>query len=170
MGIFDAYPIVNIRRNHGLEHATIHLLSEKHPHLSMVGRSDLTGFVLYGAVETDDVREAALEALSRMNAGEAELAVHPRCGTIIAVTGIMTGLAAFLSLLLFGRARKRLELAAIPEVILATTIAALFAQPMGLLVQERFTVTGNPGTLAIQEITRSATKKMVVHRITTVQP
>lgn len=170
MGLFDAYPIVNIRRNHGLEHATIHILSERYPNMSMVGRSDLTGFTLYGAVETDDVREATLAALQRMKAGETELAVHPRCGTIIAVTGIMTGLAAFLSMFLFGRSRSRLRLAVIPEVILASTIAALFAQPAGLLIQERFTVTGNPGDLAIQEITRSATQKMVVHRVTTVQP
>lgn len=170
MGLFEAYPILNIRRNHGLEHATIHILSEKHPKMSMVGRSDLSGFTLYGAVETDDVREAAVEALQRMKAGEAELAVHPRCGTIIAVTGILTGLAAFSSMFLFGRARDRLRLVVIPEVILASTIAALFAQPMGLLIQEKYTVTGDPGDLKIQEVTRSDHQTMVVHRVTTIQP
>ena len=169
MGIFDTYPIVNIRRNHGLEHATIHVLSEKHPHLSMVGRSDLSGFTLYGEVETDDVREASEEALRRMRAGEVGLAVHPRCGTIIAVTGVMTGLAAFLSMALLGRLQSKLRLASIPEVLLASTIAALFAHPVGLFVQEKYTVTGEPGELAVAEITCSQKQAMTVHRVSTTQ-
>ena len=92
MGLFNIYPLVNIRRNHGLEHATIHVLSEKNPRLSIVGRSDLGGFTLYGEVETDQVIYAADEALNRLRAGQAELAIHPRCGTILATTGILTGL------------------------------------------------------------------------------
>ncbi|MEM7031835.1 MAG: DUF6391 domain-containing protein [Chloroflexota bacterium] len=170
MGLLDRYPIVNIRRNHGLEHATIHILSEKYPNLSMVGRSDLSGFTLYGDVDTEDVHEASQEALQRMQAGEESLAVHPRCGTIIAVTGIMTGLAAFLSMAVMGRLNSRLRVAALPEVLLAATIAALFAHPVGLFVQENYTVTGKPGTLTIREITCSTKQAMTIHRVATVQP
>lgn len=169
MGLFDVYPIVNIRRNHGLEHATIHVLNEKYPQLSMVGRSDMGGFTLYGQVDTGQVTYASHEALKRLRAGQTELAVHPRCGTIIATTGIMTGMAAFLAVSITGRPRQRFRWATIPEAILASTFAALAAQPLGLLLQEHFTVTGRPGNLEISNITRSTNNSLVIHRITTRQ-
>ena len=44
--------IARIRRNHGLEHATIHVLSEGHKRFSAQGNSDHRGFHLniYGDV------------------------------------------------------------------------------------------------------------------------
>ena len=44
--------ISRIRRNHGLEHATIHVLSEKHRNFSAQGNSDYGGFNLniYGDI------------------------------------------------------------------------------------------------------------------------
>jgi len=169
MGLLEMYPVVNIRRNHGLEHATIHVLSENTPHLSMVGRSDLGGFTLYGEVETDEVAYASQEALRRLRAGQASLAVHPRCGTILATTGLMTGLAAFLAVSIRGEPNRRFRWAAIPEAILAATFAALAAQPLGMLLQEQFTVSGQPAALEISRITRSSNKGITVHRVSTSQ-
>ena len=37
--IFDLQPISRVRRNHGLEHATIHLLNKKYPIVRMGGMS-----------------------------------------------------------------------------------------------------------------------------------
>ena len=49
-------PIVNkIRRNHALEHATIHVLAENHRPLRVVGRSTLNGFYLYGNLTAEMV-------------------------------------------------------------------------------------------------------------------
>jgi hypothetical protein len=169
MGLFDIYPIVNIRRNHGLEHATIHVLSENNPNLSVVGRSDLSGFTLYGQVETEQIRYAAHEALRRLRAGETDLAIHPRCGTILATTGIMTGLATFMAVSISGKPRQRFRWTTIPEAILAATFAAVAAQPIGLLLQEHFTVSGQPGNLEIIKIVRAPNRGHVVHRITTRQ-
>ena len=169
MGVFDKYPIINVRRNHGFEHATIHVLSERIPQLSMVGRSDLGGFTLYGAVDTEDVQQSAQEALRRLQSGQAELAVHPRCGTIIATTGMMTGLSAFLAVSAVGNPRRRFRWATIPEAILASTLAALISQPIGMLIQERFTVSGKPGNLSITNIVRLPNRRMTVHRISTTQ-
>src|SRR3990172_5576397 len=73
------------RRNHGLEHATIHLLSHKIKDLRMVGRSDSNGFWLVGDVSPEDVTAAVNSALSRMRGGEHNLAVHPNCGTNLVV-------------------------------------------------------------------------------------
>ncbi len=94
-----AAPILNlpiirrVRRNHGLEHATIHMLSRKVKNLSMAGRSTLTGFYLYGNVSTREVEDAVSEALQRMRDGEHGLAIHPNCGTGLVTAGILTSLA-----------------------------------------------------------------------------
>ena len=48
-------PISRIRRNHGLEHATIHVLSEANPRRRLIGRSDYGGFWLLGEVSTEEL-------------------------------------------------------------------------------------------------------------------
>ena len=88
--------ISRVRRNHGLEHATIHVLSEKYRGFSAQGHSDHRGFSLnvYGDIKEDQVREAVREAYLRMKNGEHELAVHPNCGTALLTTATMAALAA----------------------------------------------------------------------------
>ena len=85
--------IRRVRRNHGLEHATIHVLSRKVKNLSMAGRSTVTGFYLYGNVTTEEVESAVREALQRMRNGEHGLAIHPNCGTGLVTAGLLTSLA-----------------------------------------------------------------------------
>ena len=89
--------IVNrIRRNHGLEHATIHVLSEGHKRFSAQGNSDHRGFHLniYGDVTEDEVAAAVTEAHRRLRAGERHLAVHPNCGTVLVTTALLATVAA----------------------------------------------------------------------------
>ncbi|MFQ5613978.1 MAG: DUF6391 domain-containing protein [Anaerolineae bacterium] len=169
MALFDRRPIVNIRRNHGLEHATIHVLSGRIPNLSIVGRSDWSGFTLYGEVDTADVEYAAHEAIRRLRAGQAELAVHPRCGTMLATTGMLTGLAAFLTLAASNRPGRRFRWSSLPEAMLAATLAAIVSQPVGLVLQERFTTSGEPGQLEIAGIRRAIQGGLTIHRVETRQ-
>jgi len=57
-------PVIRrIRRNHGLEHATIHMLSRKQKNLNIAGRSTSAGFYLYGNVPTAEVEAAVLTDL-----------------------------------------------------------------------------------------------------------
>ena len=86
--------ILRVRRNHGLEHATIHVLNGRNYRLS--GRSGESGFILVGDVPTAQVESAVAEALSRMKAGEHKLAVHPNCGTNLTATILLVTAAAFL--------------------------------------------------------------------------
>ena len=167
MGLFDL--ITRIRRNHGLEHATVHVLSRTHTHLAVVGRSDWNGFTLYGPLDTAEITQAAHDALQRLRRGEAHLAVHPRCGTVLATTGLLTGLAAFLAIGLDGNSNSRFRWTAFPTAVLAATLAAIFAQPLGLFLQERYTVSGNPGNLEIKNITTRMMGSLTVHRIETTQ-
>jgi hypothetical protein len=169
MGIFDSSIITKIRRNHGLEHATIHLLSKRKGNLSMVGHSDWSGFTLYGVVDTADVEEAAHEALYRLRQGESELAVHPRCGTVLATTGLLTGLAAFLAIGLDGGTVRRFRWTSIPSAILSATLAAIVAQPLGLFIQKNYTTSGTPGPLQIKNISVKPNSRVLTHRIETSQ-
>ena len=90
------YIVSRIKRNHGLEHATIHVLSEGHKRFSAQGNSDHRGFHLniYGDVTEEEVAAAVAEAHRRLRAGERQLAVHPNCGTVLVTTAVLATLAA----------------------------------------------------------------------------
>ncbi len=124
-----------VRRNHGIEHATVHVMSESDPNLSVIGRADGDGFAIIGDVNPEMLASAAQEALRRMQRGQGDLAVHPRCGTMLVTMGAMTALAAFLAL------GRRPKLSRLPDAILATTLAAFLAQPAGLALQKHITTS-----------------------------
>lgn len=124
------------RANHALEHATIEQLLQRHDYrLRVVGRSFPGGFDLYGALGADEVAGAARDALARLNQGEHHLAVSPYCGTNLAVAGIIAGLASALLL------RGKLSFGQFPKLVLAGMGAALAAQPLGRLAQQRVTTS-----------------------------
>ena len=87
-------------------------------------------------VNLEDISAAlANEALERLQNGEGNLAVHPRCGTNLVVAGLITALAAILAI------GRKPSLKKIPDVILATTIAAYVSQPLGLSMQQYVTTS-----------------------------
>lgn len=126
-----------VRRNHGIEHATVHVLSEWEPTTSLVGRADGNGFAIVGDVNPEQLGEAAQEALRRMKNGQGDLAVHPRCGTQLVTLGALTAFAAFLAL------GRRPRLSKLPDAMIATTLAAFLAQPLGLSLQKYVTTSPN---------------------------
>ena len=107
MKLFDQGLAGAVRRNHALEHATIHVLTERLPGLRLVGRSDWGGFTLYGPVDTAQVSAAVSAAMARLSAGEKDLAIHPQCGTNLATGFVLAGLASTAAL--GGRRRSPLE-------------------------------------------------------------
>lgn len=126
-----------VRRNHGIEHATVHVLSEATPNLSLVGRADSGGFAIIGDVEPETLADATQEALRRMKAGQGDLAVHPRCGTQLVTLGALTACAAFFAL------GRRPRFSKLPDAMIATTLAAFLAQPLGLTIQKYVTTSPN---------------------------
>ena len=147
-----------IRRNHALEHATVHLLARRAPTLHVVGRTVARGFYLYGDVDTQSLRQAAEEALTELGR-EPELAVHPRCGTNLAITALVAGLAAFVA----GSTRGRSRLATLPRVLMASLWGVLLAQPLGHIVQRELTTDPNVAGGRIGEIRRTQSGKMTAH-------
>ena len=164
--ILNLDPISRIRRNHGLEHATLHVLSERFPRTSMAGHSDTGGFWILGDVPQDAVESAVAVALDRLRKGEAELAVHPNCGTNFVTSGTVAGIAA--SLAMFGAGKRmRDKLERVPLAASLATLALIAAQPLGLYLQEQITTSGIPGELEIIEISHNPRSNINAYRITT---
>ena len=164
MNPLELWPISAIRRNHALEHATIHVLSERHPGLRVVGRSDWGGFTLFGPLDTANVASAVAAALQRLRAGECHLAVHPSCGTNVSTAVVLAGLASFAAL--HGKRRSRLEKAL--RWIPGLAAALVLAQPLGVRVQQRLTTSADVQALRVSDVRRQQRGSMVVHRIRTV--
>jgi hypothetical protein len=155
-----------IRRNHGLEHATLHILAQRFPGVPMAGHSTAAGFRLLGDIPTEAVQSAVEEALRRMRAGEAKLAVHPNCGTNFVTAGTLSGLAGAAAMLGAGR-RPRDKAERIPMAIILATLALMAAYPLGLKLQERVTTSGKPGTLQVTRITKTQRGAMTIHQVVT---
>ena len=150
------------RRNHAIEHATIHILSERFPAKSFAGHSNPTGYFLIGDVPTEQVREAAVEALARLQNGERHLAIHPGCGTNYIVSGALAGILAFVGM--SGTKSDRQRLDRLPLVITLASLAFIISQPLGPALQNGITTEPDPGDLAIVDVYRVANQ---LHRIVT---
>ncbi|HNB53626.1 MAG TPA: DUF6391 domain-containing protein [Anaerolineales bacterium] len=165
MSILDFPPLSRIRRNHGLEHATIHILSRKIPNTPMAGHSDVGGFWLLGELDTEQVRQSVAEALKRMKNGEHRLAVHPNCGTNFVTAGMAGGLAGALAM--FGARKTSDKVARLPIAVGLATIALIITQPLGFIVQEHITTSGKPGSMEIVDVIPTRRGKFTAHRILT---
>jgi len=165
MTILDLPILSRIRRNHGLEHATISLLSQRFPYRRMAGYSFPGGFFLLGDVPTDQVREVVAQALSRMNNGEHYLAIDPNCGTNFAVSGLVAGLLAWLGMA--GAKTKRDQLARLPLVITLATLGVILSVPLGPQVQKHITTSGDPQGLSIVDIFPIRFGRFSLHRVIT---
>ncbi|MBN1953815.1 MAG: hypothetical protein JW900_02085 [Anaerolineae bacterium] len=158
--------VVSVRRNHALEHATIHMLSRRPQGVQVVGRSTWKGFILYGDLPTADVRRAAQQALQQLRAGQQGLAVHPACGTNFVAGGLLAGLGAFA--VLTPRRRSLGEwLGRFPTVVLVVTLGLILGQRLGALLQARVTTEPRIGDLQIVDVTREERGALVLHHVRT---
>lgn len=152
-----------IRQVHALEHATVWLLSDikgsnrtklSSSYLStdnetIGGLSTDKGFYLYGDINPVKLKRAVNSALSRLQKGEWNLALHPRCGTNSSVAMLLTaGMAA--------TAHLSLPKEPIHQFIgmgLATLAANFVAPDLGIYVQKHIT-TSIPFNLKLKKITK----------------
>jgi hypothetical protein len=165
-GILELPMISHLRRNHGLEHATLHTLAARLPQAMLMGHSDTGGFWIIGDVPSEMLNAAVQEAIARLRAGEHQLAVHPNCGTNYVTAGALAGLAGAAVMLGAGK-RWQDKLAHLPFAAALATIALIISQPLGLLLQARVTTSGDPGSLEVISITHRKQGLMTTHRIQT---
>ena len=157
--------VERVRRNHGLEHSTLHVLSEHYPGRSLAGHSDVAGFWIIGEVSLEDVYQAVEEALERLRNGERKLAIHPNCGTNYVVPGVLAGLAAGLTML-GGKQSWQNKLERLPLAATLATVVLILSQPLGYKIQE-LTTLSQPGDLHVVEITAHQRGKFTAYRVMT---
>lgn len=150
-----------VRRNHALEHATLHVLAREMPDLALMGRSDGRGFSLYGEVDTESVRLAVHEALDRLREGEAALAVHPNCGTNLAVGALLAAGAVLLGIVGSQRERWRRW----PLTFLGLAGALTLSAPLGPEVQRRWTTDPSMEGVSIGEVRAVRRGRLPVHEV-----
>ncbi len=160
--ILDLPLILETRRNHALEHASIHLLSHKNPGKRMAGHSNPTGFFLLGDLSTQQVWESVTEAHTRLNSGESNLAIHPGCGTNLATTALLSATFAWFPLRWTKSTLLRLLL--IPVALVFAIVGYQLSRPLGPWLQEYVTTEANLGNLQIVDI---VPVRKGVHRVIT---
>ena len=150
-----------IRQNHALEHGTVTILTRERPDLVVSARSNSHGFIIFADLDLGLVRRSCNEALFRLQSGEAELAIHPNCGTNLAVG---TSLAMIGSLFALTALRPRTRVAS----ALASGIAGIAAaRPLGEVVQRYVTTHPDLHDVRIVSVTtRRILGKSVVEVLT----
>ena len=160
--ILDLPLILETRRNHALEHATIHILSRQDPGQRLAGHSNPTGFFMLSNLGTRDIRIAVSEAHTRLNSGESGLAIHPGCGTNFAATTLLAATLAWFPLR--GKKSTLTRLLLIPLALLFALAGYHLSRPLGHWLQKYVTTEANLGALRIVDI---IPVRKGVHRIIT---
>ena len=154
--------VTALRTNHALEHATIALLAMRiGVGVKLLGRATPGGFYIYGDAPTQMVEEAANEGLTRLQQGEADLAVSPFCGTNVVVAGVLAAISSLLVL------RRKDGLRRLPRAIMMAMTSILLAQPLGGLVQKRLTTSGDLTGVTITKVTAKGKGTRTRHKIET---
>lgn len=97
--------VYRTRQHHAIEHATLHVMTQKGKHRGLSGYSDPFGFTIFGDTDEERVRLGVGQALVRLQAGEETLAIHPNCGTNLVAIGFLVTLATLFA----GRKNNPLE-------------------------------------------------------------
>lgn len=151
------------KRNHGLEHGTISLLLSRIPHdQPMAGYSIPAGFFVVGDVTTEQIGETANEALTRMQAGEADLAISPFCGTNIVVGAALATAGSLIGYRFGGRGMRGVN-----RAFSNAALAIVASRPVGRMAQQRFTTSADNATMSIVSMTRYQLGKFTIHWIST---
>lgn len=159
--ILDLPLILETRRNHALEHATLHMLARTHK-INMAGHSNPTGFFIFGELRTDEIRSALDEAYTRLRSGEKGLAIHPGCGTNLVASAFLPGTLAWLPFQGARSTRGRLLL--LPLALVFGVFGFILSRPLGTWLQRNITTEADLGNMRVVNVTPV---RKGVHRITT---
>jgi hypothetical protein len=160
--ILDLPPFLATRRNHAVEHATLKILARKYNDKNLAGHSNPTGFFLFGDLAMNDIRNAINEAMTRLRAGESELAIHPGCGTNLAASALLPATFAWVPFQGVRSIRWRLLL--IPVALMFAVFGYLLSKPLGPWLQRNITTEADLGNMQLMEI---IPVRKGVHRIIT---
>jgi hypothetical protein len=160
--ILDLPLILETRRNHALEHATLHMLAREYPKSPLAGHSNPTGFFILGEVPTADLNTAIDAALRALRGGESKLAVHPGCGTNMAVTTMLSAGLAWLPLR--GTKSTTFRLLLIPIALALAVTGWALSRPLGPWLQANVTTEADLGGLQLVDVVQV---RRGLHRVIT---
>ena len=163
--ILDLPLVGDTRRNHALEHATLHVLSRKFPGRMLAGHSNPTGFFIVGEVPLEAVTDAATEALVRLRGGESHLAIHPGCGTNMATSALLG--ATFGWFVLRGARTTTARMLRLPFALVFAVLGLLLSRPLGPMLQQKITTDPDPGTLRVTDVRHTLKGRLNAHRVVT---
>lgn len=166
MPFLNQQKVLAIRRNHAVEHATINILSKQYPTKSVSGYSDAGGFWLIGKIPAESVRQAVDEAVQRLGSGERSLAFHPNCGTNFVVMGSASALAAWVGMLGVGKKWSD-KFDRLPLMMVFSTLALIFSQPLAHAVQTQVTTAPSLGQYSLLRIEDVSRGDMQAYRVYT---
>jgi hypothetical protein len=159
--------ISRVRRNHALEHASIHVLSAQKRSKPIIGRSDSKGFFLYTDLPMEVIEDGVYQAERRLRSGEHHLAIHPNCGTNLLTAGILSAGAAFLSLQGAKEEKLHERVQRLPFAILGAMVGLMLSQPLGNMFQQHLTTRSDLGALTVQSIRAMRPSGNTLYRILT---
>jgi hypothetical protein len=145
-----------------VEHATLKVLARKYNDKNLAGHSNPTGFFLFGDMTTEDIRTSIHEAMTRLRAGEHDLAIHPGCGTNLATSMVLP--ASFAWIPFQGTRSLRWRLLLIPVALGFALFGYVLSKPLGPWLQRNVTTQADLGNLQLMEI---IPVRKGVHRIIT---
>ena len=145
-----------------MEHATLKILARKYNDKNLAGHSNPTGFFLFGDMTTEDIRTSVHEAMTRLRAGESDLAIHPGCGTNLATSMVLP--ASFAWIPFQGTRSLRWRLLLIPVALTFALFGYFLSKPLGPWLQRNVTTQADLGNLQLVEI---IPVRKGVHRILT---
>ena len=151
-----------IRSQHGREHATVAVLLERGISPPLAGNATPGGFLVYSRASTEDVREAAEEALRRLQSGQHGLAVSPYCGTNILVAALI---ALIVTSVLRGRSKSVMK--GMSSMMLGIMVALTFRRRVGELVQEHLTTLPDSDGVSVRQVKCLRIGGMTVHWVGT---
>lgn len=160
--ILDLPPVLATRRNHALEHATLHVLEDRQPDRHLAGHSNPTGFFIFANVTTEELKNSITQALTRLRSGESNLAIHAGCGTNMATSLLMSSFFAFLPV--SGRKSTLWRVLMLPVGVLFAVVGYALSQPLGPWLQANVTTEANMGDLRVLEV---VPVRKGVHRVMT---
>ena len=117
------------------------------------------------ASESADKASASAEALTRLRAGESELAIHAGCGTNFATTALLAGTLAWFPL--SGQKSMRRRFWLLPFAVAFGILGYLLSQPMGPWLQAKVTTETDLGDMQIEGIIPIRKRGVAVHRVIT---
>jgi hypothetical protein len=110
---------------------------------------------------------AAQEALKRLADGESTLAVHPNCGTNLAVGSLAAGGLAWLGMR-GTRGKMSRRLVRLPIAIMMGIIGYQLAKPLGPKIQEQVTTNANVSGMEVMQVLRhDVGSGITIHRVST---